>query len=77
MQISFMLSVSPNADTSLTADLIVRVIFVPVSPSGTGNTFSSLIHSLFASKLAAPAKNIPESSLASIALVVTASSSCI
>ena len=28
--------------TSLAADMIVIVIFVPVSPSGTGNTFSSV-----------------------------------
>lgn len=31
-----------NELTSLAADMIVIVIFVPVSPSGTGNTFSSL-----------------------------------
>ena len=29
--------------TAFTADIAVRVIFVPVSPSGTGNTLSSLI----------------------------------
>ena len=40
------------------ADMIVSVIFVPVSPSGTGNTFSSLMISFFASRLAAPARNI-------------------
>ena len=44
--------------TSLAADIIVNVIFVPVSPSGTGNTFNSLIHSFFASRFFAPAKNI-------------------
>ena len=49
---------SSKAPTSFTADLMVRVIFVPVSPSGTGKTFSSFIHSLFASRLDAPAKNI-------------------
>ena len=36
------------------ADIIVIVIFVPVSPSGTGKTFSSFIHSFLASKLFAP-----------------------
>ena len=44
--------------TSLAADIIVSDIFVPVSPSGTGNTLSSFIHSFFASRLLAPAKNI-------------------
>ena len=44
--------------TSFAADIIVNVIFVPVSPSGTGNTFNSLIHSFFASRFLAPAKNI-------------------
>ena len=29
--------------TAFTADIAVRVMLVPVSPSGTGNTFSSLI----------------------------------
>ena len=38
-----------SAATSLAAAMMVIVIFVPVSPSGTGNTFSSLIHSFFAS----------------------------
>ena len=33
-------------------------MFVPVSPSGTGKTFSSLIHSFFASRFFAPARNI-------------------
>ena len=36
---------------------IVMVIFVPVSPSGTGNTFSSLIQSFLASRFFAPFKN--------------------
>ncbi len=44
--------------TSLAADMMVKVMFVPVSPSGTGNTLRSLIHSFLESKLAAPAKNI-------------------
>ena len=47
-----------KAFTSFAADMIVSVIFVPVSPSGTGNTFSSLMISFFASRLAAPARNI-------------------
>ena len=37
--------------------MIVRVMFVPVSPSGTGNTFSSLIHSFLAARPFAPARN--------------------
>ena len=45
------------AATSLAAESIVIVILVPVSPSGTGNTFSSLIHSLLASRPFAPARN--------------------
>jgi hypothetical protein len=47
---------SSMAATSLAADMMVMVIFVPVSPSGTGNTFSSLIHSFLASRLLAPAR---------------------
>ena len=31
--------------TAWAADMIVAVMFVPVSPSGTGNTFSSFIWS--------------------------------
>lgn len=38
--------------------MIVIDMFVPVSPSGTGKTFSSLIHSFFASRFFAPARNI-------------------
>ncbi len=44
--------------TSFAADIIVMVMFVPVSPSGTGNTFSSLIHSFLESRFFAPFKNI-------------------
>ena len=58
-----------NALTSLAADMIVMLIFVPVSPSGTGNTFNSLIHSFFASKFFAPAKNIFATWEASIVLI--------
>ena len=47
---------SSMAATSLAADIMVMVIFVPVSPSGTGNRFSSLIHSFFASSPLAPAR---------------------
>ena len=57
---------SPNAVTSLAADKIVNVILVPVSPSGTGNTFNSLIHSFFASRFFTPARNIFFKSAASI-----------
>ena len=59
--------------TSDAADIIVIVIFVPVSPSGTGNTFSSLIHSFFASRFLAPARNILESILASMVCLSTTS----
>ena len=44
------------AATSLAAAMIVMVILVPVSPSGTGNTFNSLIHSFFASRPFAAAR---------------------
>ena len=54
------------AATSLAADIIVIDIFVPVSPSGTGKTFNSLIHSFLCSKFFAPARNIFESICASI-----------
>ena len=55
---TFISSVS-SAATSLAADIIVMVMLVPVSPSGTGNTFSSLIHSfLDASSLAAAKKHL-------------------
>ena len=43
---------------TLEHDMIVIDMFVPVSPSGTGKTFSSLIHSFFASRFFAPARNI-------------------
>ena len=43
------------------ADMMVIVMFVPVSPSGTGKTFSSFIHSFFASRFLAPLRNIFES----------------
>ena len=64
---------SPNADTSLAADMMVMVILVPVSPSGTGNTFNSLIHSFLLSRFFAPAKNILDNILASIVFEVTIS----
>ena len=54
------------AATSRAADMMVMVMFVPVSPSGTGNTFNSLIHSFFAFKLFAPARNAFFSCKASI-----------
>ena len=59
------------APTSFAADIIVSVILVPVSPSGTGNTFKSLIHSFFASRFFAPARNIFCKSAASIVFVAT------
>ena len=57
--------------TSFDADIIVSVILVPVSPSGTGKTFKSLIHSFLASRLAAPARKISLTIPASILVVVT------
>ena len=42
-------------------------------PSGAGNTFSSLIHSFFASRFLAPARNILESILASMVCLSTTS----
>ena len=57
--------------TSLAADIIVIVILVPVSPSGTGNTLRSFIHSFFDSRFLAPARNIFWTSAASIVLVAT------
>ena len=66
-----------TAATSLAAEMIVMLIFVPVSPSGTGNTFSSLIHSFFASRFFAPAKNIFDRSAASIVCISTLNSSLI
>ena len=60
---------SAIAPTSLAADIIVSVILVPVSPSGTGNTFNSLIHSFFASRFFAPAIHIFCSICASITLI--------
>ena len=60
---------SGAASTSFTADRIVSVILVPVSPSGTGNTLSSLIYSLFLSRLLAPAINAFFSASASIVLL--------
>ena len=61
--------------TSLAAERIVIVMFVPVSPSGTGNTFNSLIISFFASRLAAPAKKHFLSMAASMVLIATVKSS--
>ena len=55
--------------TSFAADVIVSVMLVPVSPSGTGNTFNSLIHSLLASRFLAPPRNILAQSAAFIVLI--------
>ena len=55
--------------TSAAAAVIVIVILVPVSPSGTGNTFSSLIHSLLDSRFFAPPRNIFATIWASIVLI--------
>ena len=60
-----------NSATSLAAAMIVSVIFVPVSPSGTGNTFSSLIQSFLASRPFAPARKAFFNFPASIVLIPT------
>lgn len=43
-----------HKDSSLTADCMVRDMFVPVSPSGTGNTLSESTFALFISNTLAP-----------------------
>jgi fumarate hydratase class II len=58
-----------GAVKALAADMMVMVILVPMSPSGTGKTFSSLIYSLFASNRFAPARIIFLSIWASIVLI--------
>ncbi len=68
---SEIISGSAIAATSFAADRIVMDIFVPVSPSGTGNTFNSLIHSFLCSKFFAPARNIFASIFASITFIPT------
>ena len=55
--------------SSLTAEIMVMDIFVPVSPSGTGNTLSWLTASLFLSNRADPALTISRNKRASIALI--------
>ena len=62
---------SSMAATSLAADMMVSVMFVPVSPSGTGNTFSSLIHSFLASRPFAAARNAFCIISASISFITT------
>ena len=57
--------------------MMVMVMLVPVSPSGTGKTFSSLIHSFFDSRFFAPARNILAKSAAFIVFISTTSSSLI
>ena len=47
-------SCSSFAAISCTVDFIVRDMFVPVSPSGTGKTLSESIHSRFCSSRFAP-----------------------
>ena len=66
-----------KALTSFAAARIVIDIFVPVSPSGTGNTFSSLIHSFLDSRFFAPFKNIFAKTAALIELISTSKSSLI
>ena len=68
------MSGSESAATSFAADIIVIVMFMPVSPSGTGNTFNSFIVSLFASSRLAPARNIFARVFASIEVISTISS---
>ena len=47
-----------QAFISVMADCIVRDIFVPVSPSGTGNTFRASTFALFISNILAPVETI-------------------
>ena len=54
--------------TSRVAEAMVRLILVPVSPSGTGKTFSASTASRCFSKSAAPATTISRSSTPSIVL---------
>ncbi len=77
LQIAFISAFSPRPVTSRTAETTVMVMLVPVSPSGTGNTFSSLIQALFASRFWAPQRNILVRSSAFIDSVLTYISSCI
>ena len=67
---SFILGFS-RAATSLAAAIMVRLMLVPVSPSGTGNTFSSLIHSFLASSSLAAARNARCKLAASIQFIPT------
>ena len=68
---SFSIVGSSIAATSLAAERIVIVIFVPVSPSGTGNTLSSLMNSLFISRFFAPERNAFFSVCASTEFITT------
>ncbi len=63
--------ISVREETSPAADMIVIVILVPVSPSGTGNTLSSLIYSFCDSSLPAPARNMRESRAESTFVMLT------
>jgi len=65
------ISGSSSSATALAAAMIVIVIFVPVSPSGTGKTFSSLIQSFLASRPFAPARKAFFTIPASIVLIPT------
>ena len=56
---------------SSTAVFTVRAMFVPVSPSGTGKTFNSLMCSFCASRFFAPARNIFAISFASKVFTAT------
>jgi len=52
--------------SSMAAEFIVRLMFVPVSPSGTGKTLSSLIFCLFSSSAAFAHRSISRSAAASM-----------
>ncbi len=68
LETAFM-SQAPVFFISSTAEKMVMHILIPVSPSGTGKTLRELIHSFFASRLAAPAQNIRASSFESIVFI--------
>ena len=73
----FISGFSRRLPLAFAADITVIVMLVPVSPSGTGNTFNSLIHSLFAfPRFFAPARNIFAQSPAFI-VVVSRNHSCL
>ena len=60
------MSLSSCLDISFFADAIVSDILVPVSPSGTGKTFSSFASSFFSSMDSAPSMTMAQNNCPSI-----------